>query len=51
MMGEALILYIDASLTTMGAVLCQVQNGRERAVVYASKAFSKAQSRYLATKG
>ena len=34
----------------MGAVLSQVQDGQERAICYASKAFSKAQTRYSATK-
>ena len=47
---EPLILYTDASLTAMGAVLAQVQDGKERAVCYASKAFSKSQTKYSATK-
>ena len=34
----------------MGAVLSQVQDGQERAICYASKTFSKAQTRYSATK-
>ena len=34
----------------MGAVLSQVQDGQERAICYASKAFSKAQTIYSATK-
>ena len=34
----------------MGAVLSQVQDGQERASCFASKAFSKAQTRYSATK-
>ena len=38
---EPFILYIAASLTAMGAVLAQVQDGKERAICYASKAFSK----------
>ena len=50
MMKEPFILYTDASLTAMGAVLSQVQDGQERAICYASKAFSKAQTRYSATK-
>ena len=49
-MEEPFILYTDASLTAMGAVLAQVQNGKERAICYASKSFSKAQTRYSATK-
>ena len=47
---ESFILYTDASLTAMGAVLAQVQNGKERAICYASKAFSKSQTNYSATK-
>ena len=49
-MKEPFILYTDASLTAMGAVLLQVQDGQERAFCYASKSFSKAQTRYSATK-
>ena len=41
---EQLILYTDASLTAMGAVLSQVQEGKERTICYASKAFSKSQT-------
>ena len=33
------ILYTDASLTAMGAVLAQVQDGKERAICCTSKAF------------
>ena len=47
---EPFILYTDASLTAMGAVLAQVQDGKQRAVCYASKAFSKSQTNYSATK-
>ena len=50
MMKEPFILYTDAGLTAMGAVLSQVQDGQERAICYASKAFSKTQTRYCATK-
>ena len=50
MMKEPFILCTDASLTAMGAVLSQVQDGQERAICYASKALSKAQTRYSATK-
>ena len=49
-MKEPFILYTDASLTAMGAVLAPVQNGLERAICYASKALTKAQTRYSATK-
>ena len=38
---EPFILYSDASLTAMGVVLAQVEDGKERAICYASKAFSK----------
>ena len=47
---EPFILYTDASLTAMGAVLAQVQDGKERDTCYASKAFSKSQTNYSATK-
>ena len=50
MMKEPFILYTDVSVTAMGAVLSQVQDGQERAICYASKAFSKAQTRYSVTK-
>ena len=49
-MKEPFILFTVASMTAVGAALSQVQDGQERAVCYASKAFSKAQTRYLATK-
>ena len=48
---EPFILYTDASLTAMGAVSAQVQDGKERANCNASKAFSKSQTNYSATKG
>ena len=44
------VLYTDASQFAMGAVLAQEQNGLERAVCYASKALSKTQSKYSATR-
>ena len=47
---EPFNLYTDASLTAMGAVLAQVQDGKERAFCKASKAFSRAQTNYSATK-
>ena len=47
---EPFILYTDASMTAMGAVLSQVQDGQERAICFASKAFSKTQTKYSATK-
>ena len=47
---EPFILSTDASLTAMGAVVGQVQDGKERAICYASKAFSKIQTNYSSTK-
>ena len=47
---EPFILYTDASLTAMGAVLSRLQDGKERAICYASKAFSNSQTKYSATK-
>ena len=41
---EPFILYTDARLTAMGAVLAQVQDGKERGICYTSKAFSKSQT-------
>ena len=49
-MKEPFILYTDASMTDMGAVLSQLQDDQERAICFAPKAFSKAQTRYSATK-
>ena len=49
-MEDPFILYTDASQIAMRAVLAQVQNGQERAICYASKAFCKSQSKYSATK-
>ena len=49
-MKEPFILYTDASLSGMGAVLAQVQDGKERAICYASKALSRSQMIYSATK-
>ena len=47
---EPFILYTDASQFAMGAVLAQVQDGKERAVCYASKSLSKSQTKYSATR-
>ena len=47
---EPFILYTDANLTAMGAVLAQVQDRKERAICYAPKAFSKFRTNYSATK-
>ena len=47
---EPFILYTDASQFAMGAVLAQVQDGKERAIFYASKWLSKSQTKYSATR-
>ena len=47
---EPFILYTDASQFVMGAVLAQVQDGKERAICYASKSLSKSQTKYSATR-
>ena len=47
---EPFILYTDASQFAMGAVLAQVQDGKERATCYASKSLSKSQLKYSATR-
>ena len=47
---EPFILYTNASQFAMGAVLAQVQDGKERAICYASKSLSKSQTTYSATR-
>ena len=47
---EPFILYFDASHSAMGAVLAQVQDGKERAFCYAPKSQSKSQTKYSATR-
>ena len=47
---EPFILYTDESLTAMRTVLAPVQDGKERAYCYASKAFSKTQTNFSVTK-
>ena len=47
---QPFILYTDASQFAMGAVLAQVQDGMEKAICYASKALSKSQTKYSATR-
>ena len=44
------ILDTDASDVSIGAVLSQVQDGRERVIAYASRVLSLAQSRYCITR-
>ena len=46
---EPFILYTYASQFPMGAELAQVQDGKERAICYASKSLSKSQTKYSAT--
>lgn len=48
--GEEFILDTDASNFGIGAVLSQVQNGRERVVAYASRAMTKAERKYSTTR-
>ena len=47
---EPFILYTDASQFAMGAVLAQAQDGKERAICYASTSLSKSQTKYSATR-
>ena len=47
---EPFILYTDASQIAMGAVLAQVQDGKERAICYTSKSLSKSQTKCSATR-
>ena len=47
--GEPLILYTDASNFAMGWVLHQLQDGRERVLVYGSKTFTATQLKYCVT--
>ncbi len=48
--NEPFILHTDASVTGLGAALYQLQDGRGRVVVYASKGPSKSESNYTAHK-
>ena len=47
---ELFILYTDASQFAMGVVLAQMQDGKERAICYASRSLSKSQTKYSATR-
>ena len=47
---EPFILYTEASQFAMVALLAQVQDGKERAICYASKSLSKSQTKYSATR-
>ena len=44
------ILDMDASETSIGAVLSQVQNGEERVIAYASRTYNKAERNYCTTR-
>jgi hypothetical protein len=43
------VLDTDASLTGIGAVISQIQNGEERVIAYASKTISKSQQNHCTT--
>jgi hypothetical protein len=47
--NDDFILYTDASLNGIGAVLSQVQNGIEKPIAYSSKTLSKSQRNYCTT--
>ncbi|KAK3107513.1 hypothetical protein FSP39_016272 [Pinctada imbricata] len=47
--NDPFILDTDASLTGIGAVLSQIQNGEEVVIAYASKSLNKSQRRYCTT--
>ena len=44
------ILYTDASDTSLGDVLSQVQNGEQRVIAYASRTYNKAEWNYCTTR-
>ena len=48
-LSEPFILCTDASQFAMGAVLTQVQDTKERAICYASRTLTRAQSKYSPT--
>ena len=48
-MGIPFILESGASDNGLGAVLCQVQSGKERAIAYAARELSKAERNYSTT--
>ena len=47
---EPFILYTDANQFAMGAVLAKMQDGKARAICYASRSLSKSQTKYSATR-
>ena len=44
------VLDTDASETSIGGVLSQVQNGEERVIAYASRTYNKAERNYCTTR-
>jgi hypothetical protein len=48
--SKPLILDTDASQNAIGAVLSQMQDGKERVLAYASRALTKAERRYCVTR-
>jgi hypothetical protein len=47
---DSFILDTDASNTCMGAVLSQIQDGKEKVIAYYSKAFSRTERKYCVTR-
>ena len=47
---EPFFFYTDASQFAMGALLAQMQDGKERAICSASRSLSKSQTKYSATR-
>ena len=47
---DSFFLETDASNTSMGAVLSQIQDGKEKVIAYYSKAFSRTERKYCVTR-